>query len=383
MPRPPSLVLVFGAGVALLALSPFALGKPKPAGHALAPAAPEPVARVHFLDVGQGAATLVELPCGAMLIDTGGEENKDFHSVPALTDYLDKFFARRTDLDGTIDVLLLTHPHIDHVRGAPDVLARYKVKNVVDDGRSASQDDAVVAMGKVHDFLLDHPDVGHQVVTLPDIPDSGAFTSPILDPFPSCKGVDPEVRALWGASPHDPGWGTDNYGHQRFDNDNNHSIVTRLDFGKASLLVTGDLEEVAIGAFVHARSAALLDVDVYEVGHHGSHNGTTRELMDAMTPKFAVMEVGPASRMHSWTAWAYGHPRQPTIDLLTGGVTGTRNAVVEQIGTAVKTFTSQTIEKAIYATGWDGTVVLEAHADGTIGNGTPDVVRAPPDSPAP
>ena len=41
------------------------------------------------------AATLVELPCGAMLIDTGGEENESFHSVPALTDYLDHFFRKK------------------------------------------------------------------------------------------------------------------------------------------------------------------------------------------------------------------------------------------------------------------------------------------------
>jgi len=368
--------LVAGALLALAAGDAVA-GKPKspPAAAKLAPA---PAMRVHFLDVGQGAATLVELPCGAMLIDTGGEENEDFHSVPALTAYLDAFFARRTDLDGHLNVLLITHPHIDHVRGAPSVLERYKVDNLVEDGRTARQDDAVVAMGKVRDFLLDHPAVGHQVVTLEDIPAAGALTSAVIDPFPACKGVDPSVRVLWGASPHDPGWGEDNYGHARFDNDNNHSIVTRLDFGKASVLVTGDLEEVAIGALLGARPAELLDVDVYEVGHHGSHNGTTRPLMEEMTPKFAVMEVGPPARRHSWTAWAYGHPRQPTIDLLTSGVTGARDAVVEQIGQAVKSFSSQTIDKAIYATGWDGTVVLEAHEDGSIVRGTPDVVSAPP-----
>ena len=51
--------------------------------------------RMHFIDIGQGDATLLEFPCGAVLIDTGGEQNESFASDQALRDYLDAFFARR------------------------------------------------------------------------------------------------------------------------------------------------------------------------------------------------------------------------------------------------------------------------------------------------
>jgi competence protein ComEC len=81
----------------------------------------------HFIDIGQGDATLLEFPCGAALIDTGGELNELFDSNKALLAYLDAFFARRKDLGGTLDLLLITHPHIDHNRSALAVLERYTV----------------------------------------------------------------------------------------------------------------------------------------------------------------------------------------------------------------------------------------------------------------
>jgi len=65
-----------------------------------------------------------------------------------------------------------------------------------------------------------------------------------------------------------------------FEQKNNHSIVTRVDFGMSSILFTGDLEEPAIDRLVaRHQTSSLLDVVVYEVGHHGSHNGTTPELL--------------------------------------------------------------------------------------------------------
>ena len=81
-----------------------------------------PRMRVHLIDVGQGAATLVEFSCAAILIDTGGESNKRHDSTKNLIDYLNAFFESRPDLERTLALLLLTHPHIDHTRGANVVL---------------------------------------------------------------------------------------------------------------------------------------------------------------------------------------------------------------------------------------------------------------------
>jgi competence protein ComEC len=362
---------------ALRALALFGLLVPR-----LAAAEPARM-RVHFVDVGQGASTLVEFPCGAMLIDTGGEENSSFQGVPALMTYLEAFFARRTDLKRTIDVLWLTHPHIDHVRGAPSVLEKFSVRALVEDGRTAMQEDAVVAMARVTEHLRQHPEIARTVVRLSEFPAPDApLLGPGLDPFLKCEGVDPKVTALWGGVDSDPGWGENNYGAAHFDNDNNHSAVVRIDFGESSLLVTGDLEEVAIHDLVRSRGP-LLDVDIYQVGHHGSHNGTTVDLMRAMSPAWAAIAVGPSTRKHSWTAWAYGHPREKAVSMVEADVSGARAEVVRPVGVSVKSFVDKAISRAIYATGWDGHVVLDADATGKITVGRPDVALAspaPPDS---
>lgn len=77
---------------------------------------------------------MLKFPCGAVLIDTGGEQNELFDSNKALLAHLDAFFERRKDLQRTLDLLLITHPHIDHNRSALAVLDRYRVRGVVDNG---------------------------------------------------------------------------------------------------------------------------------------------------------------------------------------------------------------------------------------------------------
>src|SRR4029077_7337806 len=97
-----------------------------------------PQMRVHLIDVGQGAATLFEFSCAAVLVDTGGESDDDFDSNEHLMDYLRAFFTSRPDLHETLALLLITHPHIDHARGAKGVWQVYHVQNVVTDGMTSS-----------------------------------------------------------------------------------------------------------------------------------------------------------------------------------------------------------------------------------------------------
>ena len=72
----------------------------------------------HYIDVGQGAAVLLEFSCGAVLVDTGGQGDKYVDGNAKLMAYLNAFFARRTDLDRTFDAVFLTHAHADHTNGA-------------------------------------------------------------------------------------------------------------------------------------------------------------------------------------------------------------------------------------------------------------------------
>jgi hypothetical protein len=92
-----------------------------------------------------------------------------------------------------------------------------------------------------------------------------------------------------------------------------------------------------------------------------------------MSPKLAVISMGPYCRVgmdwtgSSWVARSYGHPRKSVVEVLEAGVQlrDRANATV-QIATAPRRFVPMTLTKKIYATGWDGTVVVKVQQDGSV-----------------
>jgi competence protein ComEC len=324
---------------------------------------PESTLSVHLLDVGQGAATLLEFPCAAVLIDTGGELNEDFDARVALKSQLETFFARRTDLNRRLALLVISHPHIDHLRGIKSLFETVTVERIIDNGHSG--DELVAAeIGLMRRKIADEG-IAYRAINNRDLK-RGGIIDDVVDPV-ACPAVDPKIRALWGGVESDPGWGTDNYGHTRFENENNHSVVLRVDFGATSLLFPGDLEDVAIMSLIERyEGTRWLDVDVYQAGHHGSANGTTKGLMEAMTPSIALLAMGDPARQHPWTAWAYGHPRASTVELLVRGVEQHRPAVDVLVGKGTKRFDNRRIDAAVFGTGWDGAVVVDVDVDGRM-----------------
>lgn len=333
------------------------------------------VMRVHFIDVGQGDAALVEFPCGSILIDTGGEEWPErrprYRSTPVLVDYLTKFFDSRPDLGGRLDLLVLTHPHLDHTRGVSEVVSRFRPRNVVHNNeRRGSGIDGQRALIR---YARSNAGVNSWYVLERLIDKTTGMTNSTIDPL-DCGTINPEIRVLWGGlRPRPAGW-------RRTDHrdGNNHSIVVRVDFGDASALWTGDLEEAeepgdraGIESLVDFYAGnGLLDVDVYQVGHHGSHNGTTPNLLTAMSPEIAVISAGPANcERRGFTAYSFGHPRENVVQELEASVTAVRAtpaSVRTYLGTGpTSSLNLRTVTKAVYSTGWDGTVVLAATADGT------------------
>lgn len=120
----------------------------------------------------------------------------------------------------------------------------------------------------------------------------------------------------------------------------------------------------AIADFVtlHEASGAL-DVDVYEVGQHGSDNGTTAPQLVAMTPRVALIAAGPPARQFPFSARAHGHPRRVVLELATSrDVEG---------GTGAKKFAPISLTQAIYVSGWDGAIVVDLP-----GAGAPPTVTA-------
>ncbi len=330
-----------------------------------APAAAEgPVMRAHFIDVGQSDATLLEFPCGLMLIDAGGEVNLDFDGRAALLGYLERFFAANPDREPVLDLLALTHPHIDHTAVLRDVVRVYRPKNVLHDD-FAFRASGNRAQRGLQRYTETFEEVSVHKVHLSDIPAEDGQTGPVIDPI-RCAGTDPVIRVLWGRVEENPGW-------DEFEDANNHSLVLRIDYGKASFLFTGDLETEAIESLLErTEGTGLLDVDVYQVGHHASRNGTTPELVEAMSPQLAVSSNGPPCREGMdwngghWTAWGYGHPNKGVVETLAEGVAMSRPETTVEVGKRRHTFETIELDKAVYSTGWDGTVIVTATAGGEL-----------------
>jgi beta-lactamase superfamily II metal-dependent hydrolase len=308
---------------------------------------------VHYIDVEQGAAAVVETPCGAVMIDAGGRGDA---AGDHLIEYLDAFFERRQDLGRRLAALFVTHTHIDHNSNLRRVAERYDVAGYVHNGR-------MVGSGRNGArWMVDHAGSRNPAIPTLSIEDVAAagVTNAVVDPL-ACTGTDPRIRVFAGGLTQNPGWSA-----SEFDNGNNHSLVIRVDYGESSFLFTGDLEDHAIERLVD-RSAAALDVDVYEAGHHGSLNGTTAGLRGAMTPDIAIISMGPHTVQRMWTAWAYGHPRRTLVELLDSAVARPRIAPkTVMVADRVKSFSTYDLTDAIYATGWDGDVVVTGTADGQL-----------------
>jgi competence protein ComEC len=314
-------------------------------------------ARVHLIDIGQGAATLFEFPCAAVLVDTGGQDDEMFHSDLALLEYLDLFFQRRPDLGGKLAALYLTHPHIDHTRGAPKVFRTYQVENLVTNGMTTSsggeEQETVQTEAKAKK-------VPRFTVLARDIP-AGGLTNGVIDPV-ACPELDPKLTVLWGGID-----GADiRWTESVRANANNASVVLRVDIGKSSMLITGDMEVEGLGSLVAVqKDSGALDVDVYQVGHHGSANGTTEALLQAMTPRIALIASGDHTIELDWTAWRYGHPRKVIVDMLLKHVTDRRPKKIVDVARGTRDFVQQILWKGVYSTSWDGGVVVELRDDGT------------------
>jgi competence protein ComEC len=222
-----------------------------------------PDSRLHvaFLDVGQGDAIFIETPRGNRVLIDGGPSPAML--LAALGRHL-PFWDRR------IDLVLLSHPHDDHLRGLLAVLDRYDVRQVLVSNVSHTSSVAQhwrqqLANGSVPILAIQHP----LQVDLGD--------GPIMTVFP------PDV--------------TD------YANLDETSLVAQLSWQSVSFLFTGDLE--AEGMLKLAQAGWPLACTVLKVPHHGSDQAGSENLLAVTCPDLAIISVGAGNR--------FGHPAQGTL----------------------------------------------------------------------
>jgi competence protein ComEC len=215
---------------------------------------------VHFIDVGQGDATLVLQGERAMLIDTGDDSKGTL-----LQNALQKLGITK------LDMLILTHPDSDHIGGAPVIITKFDVDTVL---MSAYEKD-----NKMYDKLLQ----------------SLAYKN--------LKWMCPKPGSEYSFGDADLTFVGPN---RAYDDPNNASLSFVLQFGHNRFLFTGDTEEKGENDILNA--GWDIRADVYQVGHHGSDTSSGEAFLDEIAPTYALISCEEGN--------SYGHPHAGVLNRL-------------------------------------------------------------------
>lgn len=219
-----------------------------------------------MIDVGQGDALLLQSPSGkTMLIDAG-----DTDSFAAVRRVLSAYGIE------TLDVVVATHPHMDHIGAMADVLRHYPVGTfyLTDDTTSTEQYNRMLNALQKNGCSVVRAVAGMAVAWDDDV------TVTVLNPF--------------------DGW--------EYADANNGSIVLRVEYGTVAYLLTGDSEAETEALLIAAYDPEVLRADVLKLGHHGSNSSSCGIFLDAVQPRIALASVGKNN--------AYGHPHAEVLDRL-------------------------------------------------------------------
>lgn len=240
---------------------------------------------VHFLDVGQGDSTFIELPNGkTMLIDAGEESEAD-----SITTYI---FSQGYD---TIDYVIATHPHADHIGGMPDVLNNFIINSFF----TAETENTSKKYLSTINYVLSQNIAAYTVSSGDIIIDEPDLTAEVAAP----TTIDP-------------------------DNPNNSSIVLKLTYKNTRFLFTGDAEKEEEDSI-----RSNIKCDVLKVGHHGSSTSTSQNFLKKTEPKYAVISCGLFN--------SYGHPTEKTLSALADK--GIKTYRTDQQGTIIFTSDGESI----------------------------------------
>ena len=216
----------------------------------------------HFIDVGQGDCTLIELPENKVMLIDAGENGKE----GIVTRYIDSLDIKK------IDYLVATHPHSDHIGGMEEVIEKYDI-------------------GAMY-----MPDAETVSATFENMLNAAEDKNLILDTAEAGKNI--FEYSVVKADIISPAAG------KNYDNLNNSSAVVRIMCGEKSFLFMGDAEKQAELDILE--SGYEVYCDVLKVAHHGSYTSSEMSFLEKARPEYAVISCGAGNE--------YGHPHKTTLN---------------------------------------------------------------------
>lgn len=238
---------------------------------------PGRILETDFLNVGQGDAILIKTPERQTVLIDGGPDNK---VLEKLGKYLPPLLKR-------IDLIILTHPHADHVTGLVEVLRRYRVGLVILNGAYLKTDN--------YDQFLKAATNNKIKVLIAEAGEAIHFDKnlefDILSPGPAKNLIFSKKSEGFGSAGNDV---------------NDTSIVGKLIYNNFSIMFMGDATfKIESRLLAYGNS---LKSDILKVGHHGSKYSSSLLFLKTVLPKAAIIEVGAKNR--------YGHPSPAALSRL-------------------------------------------------------------------
>ncbi len=216
---------------------------------------------VYYFDVGQGDATLLAGPDFTILIDAGRHNRREV--VP---------YLQQAGVE-SIDLLIGTHPHADHIGQFPQVLESFVVQDVWLCGNSSN----TLTFARTVDAIAESG-AGYHEPRAGEAYRIGSSYIEVLHPTELTSNL------------------------------NDSSVSVRITFGEIAFLFTGDAEEN--GEWEMVERGMPLNAQILKMGHHGSRTSSHSGFLGAVRPKVAIYSCGIDN--------SYGHPHQEALDRVHG-----------------------------------------------------------------
>ncbi|WP_249872776.1 ComEC/Rec2 family competence protein [Oceanobacillus saliphilus] len=220
-----------------------------------------PEMQVHFIDVGQGDSILIQTPQNRSILIDGGPPG----AGKKILSYLEDLGIEKLDL------LIATHPDIDHIGGLPEVIESIKIERILDTGRLHPTQTFANYINQIRNHNIPVQIAEKNV------------------PIELDAMIDIEV---WNA-------------YERYKNNNKSSIVLKLSYGEIDFLFMSDVGKEQEKSFLEEYD---VQAEIIKVAHHGSKTSSSLRFLQEVEPEVAILTYSKEND--------YGHPVEHVIDNL-------------------------------------------------------------------